>query len=145
MKAQISGLKPYTNYSLWCRAIDANGDVSRSTRPLHFITEQEGEFKNPPLLLFCRKKIETPSCLFVYFVLAPSSPPLGIQASATSIAAVSVSWDPPLQTNGPITVMPFLLTNPKAQLFICPNGEIFLEERARSRERERERERESVF
>lgn len=34
----------------------------------------------------------------------PSSPPVRIQASAISNAAVSVSWDEPVEANGPITV-----------------------------------------
>ncbi|VDO00274.1 unnamed protein product [Rodentolepis nana] len=76
VKFHLTGLKPYTNYTIWCRSVGVNGDVSPSTKPFHFVTEQE----------------------------APSSPPLKIQASAISNAAVSVTWEQPLQTNGPITV-----------------------------------------
>uniref|UniRef100_A0A5K3F4M5 protein-tyrosine-phosphatase n=1 Tax=Mesocestoides corti TaxID=53468 RepID=A0A5K3F4M5_MESCO len=76
VKCQLTGLKPYTNYTAWCRSIGANGDVSTSTQPIHLTTDQA----------------------------APSSSPLNVQASAISNVAVSVSWDQPLHSNGPITM-----------------------------------------
>nr|CDS20654.1 receptor type tyrosine protein phosphatase [Echinococcus granulosus] len=89
VKSKLTGLKPYTNYTVWCRSVGVNGDVSPSTKPVHFTTDQE----------------------------APSSPPLRIRSSAISIAAVSVSWDQPLQTNGPITMYRVYYTeNPKLPL-----------------------------
>lgn len=113
VKFHLIGLKPYTNYTIWCRSVGVNGDVSPSTKPVHFVTEQEGKkrafscicmtllSKRLYVLIVGRLKLKV---INVYCAVAPSSPPLKIQASAISNAAVSVSWEQPLQTNGPITV-----------------------------------------
>ena len=108
VKTHLTGLKPYTNYTVWCRSVGVNGDVSRSTPPIHFITDQEGWYL--VVLGLIRWEEEVSLRLRDYiFLAAPSSPPVKIQASAISNAAVSVSWKPPLQTNGPITVRLFTL------------------------------------
>ncbi|KAL5969901.1 Receptor-type tyrosine-protein phosphatase F [Taenia solium] len=41
VKFRLTGLKPYTNYTVWCRSVGVNGDVSPSTKPVHFTTDQE--------------------------------------------------------------------------------------------------------
>lgn len=43
LKCRLTRLKPYTNYTIWCRSVGQNGDVSESTQPIQLTTEQEGK------------------------------------------------------------------------------------------------------
>ncbi|CAH8622284.1 unnamed protein product [Schistosoma rodhaini] len=79
----LTQLKPYTEYTLWARTVGEDGDTSLPNQPFLFTTKE----------------------------LAPSSPPLNVYAQALSNAAVTVYWDPPIESNGRIRAYRIYYTN----------------------------------
>ncbi|KAA3680108.1 receptor-type tyrosine-protein phosphatase S [Paragonimus westermani] len=70
----ITQLKPFTDYTVWARAVGSDNDASLPGLPFSFVTQE----------------------------IAPSSPPRQVSAQAISNAAVTVYWNPPLEANGRI-------------------------------------------
>ncbi|XP_018646753.1 receptor tyrosine phosphatase type r2a,putative [Schistosoma mansoni] len=79
----LTQLKPYTEYTIWARTVGEDGDTSLPNQPFLFTTKE----------------------------LAPSSPPLNVYAQALSNAAVTVYWDPPIESNGRIRAYRIYYTN----------------------------------
>ncbi|CAI2737020.1 unnamed protein product, partial [Dicrocoelium dendriticum] len=81
--ASLTRLKPYTNYTVWARAVGPEADPSNAGPTWTFITHE----------------------------VAPTSPPTEVHAEAISNAAVTVYWNPPADPNGRIRAYRILYTD----------------------------------
>ncbi|CAH8649210.1 unnamed protein product [Dicrocoelium dendriticum] len=83
IEVSLTRLKPYTNYTVWARAVGQDADPSNTGPTWTFLTHE----------------------------MAPTSPPTEVHAEAISNAAVTVYWNPPTEPNGRIRAYRILYTD----------------------------------
>ena len=85
--SQLTGVTPYTNYSIKVAAVDEFGDVGQYSYPVIVQTPEDG-----------RKKLIVVQRYAIFFSTVPG--PVGAIMVLSSQSQVSLSWDPPLMPNG---------------------------------------------
>ena len=91
----ITGLNPYTNYSITVSACTSNGCGEQSDVVIE-TTAEEGKHRS---CIDCFMHLVYAICTVFILCLAPN-PPLNVNASTINSTAVRVSWNPPDITNG---------------------------------------------
>ena len=87
----VTGLTPYTNYSIEVAAVNSDGAMGPYTSPLFVVTGQSGR---------CHME-EYRSCYVFLFNIAPG-PVSGLQAINTTFTTIALTWLPPPTPNGVI-------------------------------------------
>ena len=96
----VTGLAPYTNYSIVVAAVNSNGAMGPYTSPLFVVTGQSGR---------CHME-EYRSCYVFLFNLAPG-PVSGLQANNTTFTTIALTWLPPPTPNGVIIMYQVTYSN----------------------------------
>ena len=96
----VTGLTPYTNYSIVVAAVNRDGAIGPYTSPLIVVTGQSGR---------CHME-EYRSCYVFLFNLAPG-PVSRLQAINTTFTTIALAWLPPPTPNGVIIMYQVTYSN----------------------------------
>ena len=87
-QTQLTGIKPYTHYSIKVAAVNEMGDVGPYSYPVTIQTPESGNIDNNGNILIS----------IIIFPVVPG--PVDAIMASPSQSQVSLSWDPPLMPNG---------------------------------------------